>query len=236
MAVRKGLPYIKIEQDVPHYDYKVDLHGIISVKYKHVLCIVFIVGLTFLIYPIQVLMKSCQLEREHIQQLGSIYVYIYGLDLLTKIGYAVLCNERGHLFRPVSICHDFCSILFTLFVPFLIHDPVAHALWGMARDWNLALICDVIRILFWPDNIHQRKRVANFEQVFRENGPMIWINFIKTPILRALVEIPAVHMLILPNAATFSWRVTLLFPVKLIVFEVVTDFFLLLVASSLSLQ
>jgi len=225
MAGRKGLPYIKIEQDVPHYDYKVDLHGIISVKYKHMLYFIFLVGLTFLIYPIQVLMNSNQVEQEHIKQLGSIFVYIYGLDLLTKIGYAVLYNERCHLFRPVSIIFDTCSFIFTLFIPYLIHDPIAHALWGMARDWNYAVICDLLRIFLWPDNTQQRKRVANFEQVFRENGPLIWINFIKTPILRALVEIPAIHMLILPNAAKFSWQLTFFFPVKLIVFEVVTDFF-----------
>jgi sterol desaturase/sphingolipid hydroxylase (fatty acid hydroxylase superfamily) len=149
---------------------------------------------------------------------------IYSADFITKLFLDCFTNTKGRLFRWSALVDDFIMIIYTVLLPVIAHDPALHFCLLVARDFGIAVCADLIRIYFWPDNLHNRKRVANFQNILDAEGIWIWAMMFKTPICRALCEHLCVINFIKPDGAWTINRI-LLFPIKVTVYEIITDFF-----------
>merc|ERR1719238_2085640 len=94
---------------------------------------------------------------------------------------------------------DILAILYTMMLPLTAPTMVGHVALSTFRDTNYATFADIFRIYFWPDNEHNRKRVANVQNIVERYGNEIWVQMLKTPFFRGIIGYYCVEWFILPD-------------------------------------
>jgi len=126
-------------------------------------------------------------------------------------------------FRLSGMVDDIMSVFFTVMIP-TTHTLLTHIAAVTVRDVSIAAGADLLRLYFWPDNEHNRKRVANLSQIMNRYGLEVWFYMFKTPWIRGFISYVCVEKFIQPDTGFDLMRV-LTFPMKVIAYELVNDFF-----------
>jgi len=125
--------------------------------------------------------------------------------------------------RILAFFDDCVSVMFTLLLPAVHGHMMQHIALSAIRDTNMAVFADIFRLYLWPDNEHNRKRVANVQNITDKYGIQVWVQLFKTPFVRGFIGYYCVEWFILPDTS-FTLLQVLTFPMKVMVYELVNDF------------
>lgn len=220
----KGLPVVRVQQDINGKDVVLDLHGFIKIRYETFLWLFLCLGLAPLLYLGYFVYQEVDNFGYNIHYILSTLVYVYTLDTISKIIVDIFSDKKARVLRVFSAFDDVLLIVFALFIPHVCHDPKMHLMCCWARDVTMATGSDIFRIYFWPDNLHNRKRVANFQKIIDAEGIWFWGLLAKTPVCRVICE-HAAMLYFIKKDGPFDMKRILLFPIQVMAFELVTDFF-----------
>lgn len=220
----RGLPFVKVHQDVHHGKVRLDFHGLFSATYEQMLWFLLITAWgPFLFFVYRDVLPEAENFGFNLHYILMMLVYAYTMDSFSKFLVDMFSNKKGRIFRLFSLFDDMHLIIYSLVLPYMHHDPKAHLIASVWRDLSIATGSDLFRIYFWPDNLHNRKRVANFQDIMTKEGVWFWGLMFKTPICRTICEHGAMLYFIQPDVP-FSMSALLFFPAKILVYELVTDF------------
>jgi len=219
----KNLPYVRMDdKTVKSVDFGMPIPGYGDIRYETLLWII-ITGNAAIFLSI---LYPCFLDKSLGSNVPSIFTYLavcYFLDFVTKTVQSMISSQNPVQFRLSGLTDDLMSILFTSILP-VANTLVTHIAAVTVRDVTIAAGADLWRLYFWPDNEHNRKRVANLSQIIGKYGLEVWLYMFKTPWIRGVISYYCVEKFIQPDEPLSMMRV-LTFPMRVIAYELVNDFF-----------
>jgi len=217
----KGLPVVKVMRDEPCLEYVLDMFGWFEIKYVTMLWLIFSLSLGFYAF-------SFYFAMQH-ENFGYNWHFIlivtcggFALDSTNKIIADFWYGRKMRVIQPNGTT-VIVQILYTLLMPFVYQDPLLHLVAAYARDVSMALQTDLLRVYFWPDNLQNRKRIANFQTILDDQGFWFWPAAFKTPICRLIFEHHAMKWWSIPDGPIDYTRLCF-FPLQIFAYEVCTDF------------
>jgi len=221
----KGLPVVKQTQPgVPQHQILMNIFGLFKVQYQTMLW-AFWLGAAV---PGMHLLWEVSHDEDfgkNFTFMTTVLVYVYTLDAFTKLILHLFTEQKAAHLRLSALTDDTIMVLYGLMIPQVYNDHWKHFIAIAFRDVVMAASADLWRIYAWPDNEHNRKRVMNFQSIIDQEGIYGWALMLKTPMVRALTEHFALKYFLDNNTWTWSWATVAFFPVKVIVYETVNDFF-----------
>jgi sterol desaturase/sphingolipid hydroxylase (fatty acid hydroxylase superfamily) len=222
-AKLKGLPYVNVKnKELESRKYQMKMPFLPLMTYESFLWVLAIGNTSIflcILYP-------CFFAKEFGSNLSSIFTILgtcYILDFITKSILNIISSKNPVQIRLSSFFDDCVSIFFTLLLPTVHGNMLKHIALSSIRDTNIATFADIFRLYFWPDNEHNRKRVANVQNIVERYGNTIWIQMLKTPFFRGVIGYYCVEWFILPDTELTLLHV-LTFPMKVMIYELVNDF------------
>lgn len=221
-AAMKGLPYVKVKQNVNQKHYMVKLPLLPEMTYEQFLWLLF--------SATNVVVLSILYPYMKLESFGSNFVYIisvygmcYSLDLLTVLFQYATGTAQPRQLRISGFFDELCGCYYTMLLAVTSHSISAHMAINVMRDVSMSSFGDLTRIYFWPDNEHNRKRVANFQNLVEKYGLSVWVQQFKTPFVRGILSYLSVEWFTTPDEELSLVRLVT-FPLKVIVYELVADF------------
>jgi len=224
----KGLPIVNYRLDLNHKLYKLKLPWFWQSKVTYE---VFLWSITIFFNLITVYFYSWYFDFSN-ERLGynfnrimCTFLSFHCVDLVSGLYLYFVKGFRGNLIRYSATWDNFTMVIYGLLLPIVFDNHLLHFLLIISRDLTTASVADILRIYFWPDNLHNRKRVANFIQISEVHGNYFWLQLLKTPAVRAFTEHVGMVWFITPDK--LDWDVTDLFMLmfKIGVYEIINDFF-----------
>jgi len=222
-AKLKGLPYVQMkDKNLPSKKYEMQMPGLPKMTYETFLWVLAAGNTSIflsILYPVF-------FDKSFGSNLPTIFAYMatcYFLDFVTKTVQQAISTKNPVQIRLSGFFDDCASVIFTLLLPLVGHSMLFHVALSSMRDTNIATFADIFRLYFWPDNEHNRKRVANLQNIVNKYGIEIWMQMLKTPFFRGFIGYYCVEWFIQPDVELTLLRV-LSFPMKVIIYELVNDF------------
>lgn len=219
----KGLPYVVMkDKDLESKNYDIKMPGLPHMTYESFLWVLAL-GNTSIFLSILYPCFFSETIGSNLPTILAIYATCYLLDFTTKTVQKVVSTHNPVQLRASGLFDDCIAIFFTLLLPTANNSMLFHIALSSMRDTNVATFADLFRLYFWPDNEHNRKRVANLQNIINKYGLVIWVQMLKTPFVRGFIGYYCVEWFIQPDVELTLLRV-LTFPLKIIAYELVNDF------------
>jgi sterol desaturase/sphingolipid hydroxylase (fatty acid hydroxylase superfamily) len=219
----KGLPYVRMKnKELSSKDYGMRIPGYGDLRYETLLWLI-LTGTNAIFLSI---LFPCFFDKSFGSNFSTLMAYLavcYILDFVTKTVQRMVSTQNPVQFRLSGMVDDLMCVFFTVMIP-TTHTLLTHIAAVTVRDVSIAAGADLFRLYFWPDNEHNRKRVANLSQIINRYGLEVWFYMFKTPWIRGFISYVCVEKFIQPDTGFDLMRV-LTFPMKVIAYELVNDFF-----------
>jgi len=217
----KGLPVVKVTSTCHPKDIIVHLHGLVEITYEQFCWFFFFLGFSFGIPPIYIAITS--------ENFGNNFEYICAIlifSVVVEVANMVIVRAYGTMARYTTASYMIIimSAIYALVYPYCELDPVLLMCIGVWRDGVFALGADLARMYMWPNNLHNRKRVENLDQIIAFQGWSLWFWSFKTPFARALMDYFGAKHFVTADPTSWTWLLVCVFPLKVLLFEVINDF------------